>query len=58
MTWPDAPTGQPRVLHGRERTMGTTAEWVQLFDGSRREVDEWIDAGDWVITMGIWIGTG
>jgi hypothetical protein len=32
--------------------------WTQLFDDVTREVEEWIDAGDWVITVGTWVGTG
>lgn len=54
----EIPLGVPRTARGREEVMRFNAEWAELFDGWTREVEEWIDAGDWVIAVGTWGGTG
>jgi ketosteroid isomerase-like protein len=52
------PLDQHRTVHGREELATFYAEWTRVFDGFERQVEEWIDAGDWVITVGRWVGTG
>jgi len=49
---------EPSVFHGREAALGHWAATVQAFAGLHREVDERLDVGDWVITVGRWKGRG
>ena len=58
LTWTEPPPGQPPVIHGRDEFAGFWAEWAQFFEGFTRQIEEWIDAGDWVISAGTWVGTG
>jgi hypothetical protein len=44
----------PRVVRGREELLGYYAQVAEVFDGYVREVEEWVDAGDWVIAVGRW----
>jgi ketosteroid isomerase-like protein len=52
------PLDAPRTVHGREELATYYAELTRVFDGFERQVEEWIDTGDWVITVGSWVGTG
>ena len=49
---------EPEVLHGREAALAHWAEHTEVLDDFHREIDEWIDAGDWVINVGRWRGHG
>jgi ketosteroid isomerase-like protein len=49
---------EPRVFHGREAALSHWAASVEVFDDFHREVDEWLDVRDWVITVGRWKGRG
>jgi ketosteroid isomerase-like protein len=49
---------EPSVFHGREAGLSHWAALVEVFDDWHREVDEWLDVGDWVITVGRWKGRG
>jgi len=53
-----APLDAPRVHRGRHELLGYYARFAQDFDDFDREVDEWVEAGDWVIAVGRWVGTG
>jgi ketosteroid isomerase-like protein len=48
----------PRTVHGRDELAAYYAEVTRVFDGFERQVEEWIDADDWVITVGSWVGVG
>jgi ketosteroid isomerase-like protein len=58
MTNLGAPLDVPRTVHGRDELATYYAESTRVFDGFERQVEEWIDAGEWVITVGSWVGTG
>jgi ketosteroid isomerase-like protein len=48
----------PRVFRGREAWLGYYGQAADVFDDYVREIDEWVDAGDWVIAVGRWMGKG
>jgi ketosteroid isomerase-like protein len=52
------PLDAPRTVHGRDELVTYYAEVTRVFDRFERQVEEWIDTGDWVITVGSWVGTG
>jgi ketosteroid isomerase-like protein len=52
------PLDEPNVFHGREAALSHWAASLEVFDDLHREVDEWLDVGDWVITVGRWKGRG
>ena len=52
------PVDAPSVFHGREAALSHWAATVEVFDDFHWEVDEWLDVGDWVITVGRWKGRG
>jgi ketosteroid isomerase-like protein len=54
----DAPFDAAQVRHGRQGLFEAYAQLAEIFEGLRREVDEYIDAGDWVIAVGRWVGEG
>jgi ketosteroid isomerase-like protein len=43
------PLDAPRTVHGRDELAAYYAEVTRVFDGFERQVEEWIDADDWVI---------
>jgi ketosteroid isomerase-like protein len=49
---------EPTVFHGREAAISHWAAILEVFDDFHREIDEWLDVGDWVITVGRWTGRG
>jgi ketosteroid isomerase-like protein len=49
---------EPSVFHGREAALRHWAATVAAFDDLHREVDERLDVGDWVITVGRWKARG
>jgi ketosteroid isomerase-like protein len=49
---------EPSVFYGREAGLTHWAALVEVFDDLHWEVDEWLDVGDWVITVGRWKGRG
>jgi ketosteroid isomerase-like protein len=48
----------PNVFHGRDEWLGYYAHAAEVFEDYAREIDEWMEAGDWVIAVGRWVGTG
>ena len=52
----NAPIDETRVFRGRAALGARLAGYRELVDDFRREVEEWLDAGDWVITIGHWRG--
>jgi ketosteroid isomerase-like protein len=52
------PLDRPSVFHGREAALGSWAATVEVFDDLHQEINEWLDVGDWVITVGRWKGRG
>ena len=48
----------PKVVCGREELIQLYFQMAELFDGYLREVEEWVDAGEWVIAVGRWVGAG
>ena len=48
----------PSVFNGPDAALSHWAASVAVFDDFHREVDEWLDVGDWVITVGRWKGRG
>jgi ketosteroid isomerase-like protein len=52
------PLDTPRVFHGREALIDYYAQFAEIFEGWVREIDELVDAGDWTIDVGHWVGKG
>ena len=50
------PPAQPQVFYGPEAALGDWSRQAEILDGVRLEVDEWIDAGGWVIHLTRWKG--
>jgi ketosteroid isomerase-like protein len=48
----------PKVFRGRTAWFDYYGQAAEVFEDYGREIDEWIDQGDWVIAVGRWIGTG
>jgi hypothetical protein len=48
----------PNVFHGRKALIDNYDQTADVLAGLVREIDEWVDAGDWVITVGRWVGRG
>jgi ketosteroid isomerase-like protein len=48
----------PSVFHGRKELLGYYGHAAEVFEDYVREIDEWVDADDWVIAVGRWIGKG
>jgi ketosteroid isomerase-like protein len=53
----NAPLDEPSVFHGRRALHDYLTRWTEIFEEFRPEVDEWIDAGDYVVAAVRWIGT-
>ena len=53
---PDA----PEVVHGITAVKQIWADWFEVLGDIRANVEEWVDAGDWVICVTLWTvgGTG
>ncbi len=51
---PDA----PEVVNGIDAVMQIWADWLAVFDEFRCDVEEDVDAGDWVVTVAHWHGSG
>jgi ketosteroid isomerase-like protein len=50
------PLAQPQVFHGREAALAHWTPQAEIPDDFRLEVDDWIDAGEWVIHVTRWKG--
>ncbi len=50
------PLAQPQVFCGREAALAHWTPHTEIPDGVRLEVDDWIDAGEWVIHVTRWKG--
>ena len=48
----------PSVFRGRQAWLGYYGQAGEVFEDYAREIDEWVDAGDWVIAVGRWRGKG
>jgi ketosteroid isomerase-like protein len=48
----------PSVFQGREEWLGYYGHGAEVFEDYGREIDEWVEAGDWVIAVGRWRGKG
>jgi ketosteroid isomerase-like protein len=48
----------PKVFRGRKAWLGYYGQAAEVFEDYAREIDEWVDEGDWVIAVGRWIGKG
>jgi ketosteroid isomerase-like protein len=48
----------PNVFHGREALIDYYAQFADVFEDFEREIDEFVDAGDWTIVVGRWVGKG
>jgi glyoxylase-like metal-dependent hydrolase (beta-lactamase superfamily II)/ketosteroid isomerase-like protein len=48
----------PSVFHGRGEWLDYYGQAAEVFDDYAREIDEWVEAGDWVIAVGRWVGRG
>jgi ketosteroid isomerase-like protein len=48
----------PNVFHGRKALIDYYAQFAEMLEGFVREVDEFVDAGDWTISVGRWVGKG
>jgi uncharacterized protein len=48
----------PNVVHGRNAVLDAYRQVSAVFDDYWREVDEYVEVGDWVIAVGRWVGTG
>ena len=53
-----APLDAAGVHRGRDGLLSYYARFAQEFDDLDREVEEWVEEGDWVIAVGRWVGTG
>ena len=53
-----APLDAPRVHRGRHELLNYYIRFAQEFDDFDRQVEEWVERGDWVIAVGRWVGTG
>jgi ketosteroid isomerase-like protein len=58
LTLVDGPPDQPDVFRGHEAALGYWSTFTDAFADVHREVDELVDAGDWVVSVGHWIGRG
>ena len=52
------PLARSQVFYGREAALAHLTPHAEIPDGSRLEVDDWIDAGEWVINVRRWKGRG
>ena len=50
------PLAEPQVFHGREAALAHWTRHAEMLDDFRLEVDDWIDAGEWVIHVTRWKG--
>jgi ketosteroid isomerase-like protein len=48
----------PKVFHGRKALIDYYAQFADVFEDFEREVEEFVDAGEWVIVVGRWVGKG
>ncbi len=48
----------PNVVHGRNALLDVYRQVAAVFDDYWREVDEYVEVGDWVIAVGRWVGKG
>jgi ketosteroid isomerase-like protein len=52
------PLDEPHMHQGRDGLLRYYGAFAEEFDDFNREVEEWVEAGDWVIAVGRWVGTG
>jgi ketosteroid isomerase-like protein len=48
----------PECIHGRSELLATWDRWEEVFDDFTAEVEEYIDAGEFVVTVTRWRATG
>ena len=52
------PPDTPETVHGRTAILALWTDWLELFDDTKVEIHEYIDAHPWVICPTRWWGTG
>jgi ketosteroid isomerase-like protein len=48
----------PECIHGRSALLALWDRWEEVFDDFTAEIEEYIDAGDFVVTVTRWRATG
>jgi ketosteroid isomerase-like protein len=48
----------PNLFHGRDAWLDYYGHAAEVFENYERQIDEWVDIGEWVIAVGRWLGTG
>jgi ketosteroid isomerase-like protein len=48
----------PNVFHGPKALIDYYSQLADVLEDFERETDEWVDAGDWTISVGRWVGKG
>jgi ketosteroid isomerase-like protein len=54
----DAYLDTPPVIHGREACVKAMTEFASAFQEFKAEIQRIADAGDWVVTLNHWQGSG
>jgi ketosteroid isomerase-like protein len=58
LTLVDGPPDQPGLFRGHEAALGYWSAFTDAFADVHREVEELVDAGEWVVSVGHWVGRG
>jgi ketosteroid isomerase-like protein len=58
LTLIDSPPDQPSLFRGYEAALRYWSTFTDAFADVHREVEELVDAGDWVVSVGHWVGRG
>jgi ketosteroid isomerase-like protein len=58
MTLIDGPPDQPNLFRGYEAALTYWSTFTDAFADVHREVEELVDAGEWVVSVGHWLGRG
>ena len=54
----DGPPDQPAVFRGPEAALEYWSAFTDAFADIHREVEELVDAGEWIVSVGHWVGRG
>jgi ketosteroid isomerase-like protein len=58
LTLVDGPPDQPHLFRGHEAALEYWSAFTDAFADVHREVEDLVDAGEWVISLGHWVGRG
>jgi ketosteroid isomerase-like protein len=58
LTLVDGPPDQPGLFRGHEASLEYWSAFTDAFADVHREVEELVDAGEWVVSVGHWVGRG